>query len=119
MASDGDFSQITQLLEIKRLYEEQEDKFKLRLTEKDEEVNKYQMELREQRRAVEGRDQVLSDTEGEMNRLKADNERISREFQSKIALLNDRIKELNQRLVLAEGGQRTAAGQGGGGFFKK
>jgi twitching motility protein PilT len=121
MASDSDFSQITQLLEIKRLYEEQEEKWKLRLSEKDEELNKYQMELREQRRAVEGRDQVLADTETEVNRLKGDNERISREFQAKIGQLNERIKELNQRIVLAEGGQRAAAGQGGGGggFFKK
>jgi len=119
MASDGDFSQITQLLEIKRLYEEQEEKWKLRLTEKDEEVNKYQMELREQRRAVEGRDQALSDSETELNRLKGDNERITREFQQKIAQLNERIKELNQRILLAEGGPRAAAGQGSGGFFKK
>jgi hypothetical protein len=121
MASDGDFSQITQLLEIKRLYEEQEEKWKLRLTEKDEEINKYQMELREQRRAVEGQNQALQDTEGEMNRVKGDNERITREFQQKIGQLNERIKELNQRILLAEGGQRAAAGQGGGsgGFFKK
>ena len=121
MASDSDFSQITQLLEIKRLYEEQEEKFKLRLAEKDEEVNKYMMELRDQRRVIEGRDQVLSDIESENNRMKSDNERITREFQQKITQLNDRIKELNQRLMLAEGGPRAAAGQagGGGGFFKK
>ena len=119
MASDSDFSQITQLLEIKRLYEEQEEKWKLRLSEKEEELNKYMMELRDQRRVIEGRDQVLTDVEGENNRLKADNERVSREFQQKIAQLNDRIKELNQRLVLAEGGPKAAAGQGGGGFFKK
>ena len=122
MASDNDFSQITQLLEIKRLYEEQEEKFKLRLAEKDEEVNKYMMELRDQRRVVEGRDQVLSDLESDNNRLKGDNERIAREFQTKIAQLNERIKELNQRLMLAEGGPRAAAGGqagGGGGFFKK
>ena len=54
MASDNDFSQITQLLEIKRLYEEQEEKWKLRLSEKDEEVNKYMMELRDQRRVDRG-----------------------------------------------------------------
>jgi twitching motility protein PilT len=119
MASDNDFSQITQLIEIKRLYEEQEEKWKLRLSEKEEELNKYMMELRDQRRVIEGRDQVLTDVEGENNRLKADNERVSREFQQKIAQLNDRIKELNQRLVLAEGGPKAAAGQGGGGFFKK
>ena len=106
MASDNDFSQITQLIEIKRLYEEQEEKWKLRLSEKDEELNKYMMELRDQRKVIEGRDQVLTDVEGENNRLKADNERVSREFQQKIAQLNERIKELNQRLVLAEGGGR-------------
>ena len=39
------------------------------------------------------------------------------EFQGKIGQLNERIKELNQRLVLAEGGPKAAAGQGG--FFKK
>ena len=120
MASDNDFSQITQLIEIKRLYEEQEEKWKLRLSEKDEELNKYMVELRDQRKVIEGRDQVLTDVEGENNRLKADNERVSREFQQKIAQLNERIKELNQRLVGSEGGgPKAAAGQGGGGFFKK
>ena len=121
MASDSDFSQITQLLEIKRLYEEQEEKWKLRLSEKDEEVNKHMMELRDQKRVIEGRDQVLTDMENENTRLKTDAERLNREFQQKTAQLNERIKELNQRLVLAEGGGRAAAGQGGGGggFFKK
>jgi twitching motility protein PilT len=118
MASDNDFSQITQLIEIKRLYEEQEEKWKLRLTEKDEEINKYMTELRDQRRIIEGRDQVLSDMEADSTRLKNDSERVGREFQQKIAALNERIKELNQRLVLAEGGPKAAAGQGGG-FFKK
>lgn len=121
MASDSDFSQITQLLEIKRLYEEQEEKWKLRLSEKDEDVNKFMMELRDQKRVIEGRDQVLTDMETENAKLKADADRVNREFQQKIAQLNERIKELNQRLMLAEGGGRAAAGGagGGGGFFKK
>lgn len=76
------------------------------------------MELRDQRRVIEGRDQVLTDLEGENNRMKTDNERINREFQQKIAQLNERIKELNSRLTLSEGGPKAAAGQGGG-FFKK
>ncbi len=120
MASDNDFSQITQLIEIKRLYEEQEEKWKLRLTEKDEEVGRITAELRDQRRVIEGRDQVLTDMENDNARLKADAERINREYQQKIAQLNERIKELNQRLTLGEGGGRAAASQGGGGgFFKK
>src|SRR4029450_4347475 len=112
MASDNDFSQITQLIEIKRLYEEQEEKWKLRLSEKDEEINKYMMELRDQRRVIEGRDQVLNEAETEKAGLKGDADRVGRETQQKIAALNDRIKELNQRLVLAEGGGRAAAAQG-------
>jgi len=122
MASDNDFSQITQLIEIKRLYEEQEEKFKLRISEKEEEISRVAAEMRDQRRVIEGRDQVLTDMENDNARLKSDAERINREYQQKIAQLNERIKELNQRLQLAEGGGRAAAGQGGGGgggFFKK
>lgn len=115
MASDNDFSAITQLMDIKRLYEEQEEKWKLRLTEK-EEISKYGTELREQRRATQGRDEMIAELEGEINRLRTENDRIGKEGQMKISQLNERIKELNQRVVLAEGGARPAAAQG---FFKK
>src|SRR5262245_66278974 len=60
MASDNDFSQITQLLEIKRLYEEQEEKVKISIAEKDEEVNKYMMELLDKRSVIAGRTHVLT-----------------------------------------------------------
>ena len=45
MASDNDFSAITQLMDVKRLYEEQEEKWRLRLTEKDEEISRYVNEI--------------------------------------------------------------------------
>jgi twitching motility protein PilT len=115
MASDNDFSAITQLMDVKRLYEEQEEKWRLRLAEKDEEVGKYQTELSNQRRAVEGRAQTISDLEDEISRLKNENDRMAKEFQGKIMVLNERIKELNQRVL---GGEPTGkvAQQG---FFKK
>ena len=120
MASDNDFSAIRELMDVKRLYEEQEEKWKLRLSEKDEEISKYGSELREQRRAIQGRDGSLSELEAEIGRLKLENERIQKEAQGKITQLNERIKELNQRVMLAEGGVRgsgtAAAAQG---FFKK
>jgi len=116
MASDNDFSAITQLMEIKKLYEEQEEKWTLPLTEKDEEINRYGTELREQRHTTQGRQDAISEMEAELNRLRSDNERIQREGQQKISQLNDRIKELNQRVTMAEGGARPAAAQG---FFKK
>ena len=119
MASDNDFSAIRELMDVKRLYEEQEEKWKLRLTEKDEEISKYGSELREQRRAIQGREDSLSELEAEIGRLKMENERIQKEAQGKITQLNERIKELNQRVMLAEGGVRGSAAAAAQGFFKK
>ena len=115
MASDNDFSAITQLMDVKRLYEEQEEKWKLRLGEKEEEAARYVTELREQRRLTQVRDQSIGELEEEVGRLKAENERSTRDFQQKIAQLNERIRELNQRVMMAEGGKAAA----GSGFFKK
>ena len=108
MASDNDFSAITQLMDVKRLYEEQEEKWKLRIGEKDEEVARYVDELHEQRRADEGREQSITELEEEVARLKTENERATRDVQQKIAQLNERIKELNQRVLMAEGGKVAA-----------
>ncbi len=117
MASDNDFSAITQLMDVKRLYEEQEEKWRLRLTEKDEEISRYVNEIQTQRRTVEGRTQAITDLEDEIGRLKGENDRIARESQGKISQLNERIKELNQRVMGNEPAAKVA--QQGGGFFKK
>jgi twitching motility protein PilT len=117
MASDNDFSAITQLMDVKRLYEEQEEKWRIRLSEKDEEIAKYAEELQSQRRNVEGRAQTISDLEEEIQRLKNENDRVARDYQGKITQLNERIKELNQRVMGSEGGSGKVAQQGG--FFKK
>lgn len=116
MASDNDFSAITQLMDSKRLYEEQEEKWRLRLAEKEEELARYVGELQNQRRTVEGRGRAASDLEEEIQRLKNENERSAREAQTKIAQLNERIKELNQRVVGSEPSGKVAQQQG---FFKK
>jgi twitching motility protein PilT len=116
MAADNDFSQITQLMDVKRLYEEQEEKWKLRLSEKESELQGLSSELREHRRSIERRNEFVSELEGEISRLKTENDRIQKENQQKIGQLNERIKELNQRVMLAEGGSKAAANQG---FFKR
>jgi twitching motility protein PilT len=116
MASDNDFSAITQLMDVKRLYEEQEEKWRLRLSEKDEEIARHAQELQSQRHTVEGRTQTVSELEDEIQRLKNENERLAKEYQGKIALLNERIKELNQQVMGSERGGKVATGQG---FFKK
>jgi len=115
MASDNDFSAITQLMDVKRLYEEQEEKWRLRIAEKEEEIERYASEIQNQRRAVEGRSQAITDLEEEISRLKNENDRVAREYQGKIGALNERIKELNQRVMSTDPTGKVAQQ----GFFKK
>ena len=115
MASDNDFSAITQLMDVKRLYEEQEEKWRIRLSEKDDEIGRYMEELNTQKRSVEGHSQTISDLEDEVQRLKNENDRVAREYQTKITQLNERIKELNQRVMSTEQTGKVAQQ----GFFKK
>ena len=119
MASDNDFSHIARLIETKQLYEQQEHNWRMRLTEKDEEIARHRSENAELRRATEARHRATSELEAEIAKLNAENERVSKDSQQKIAQLNERIKELNQRILVAEGGPKAAAGQSGSGFFKR
>jgi predicted RNase H-like nuclease (RuvC/YqgF family) len=99
-------------METKQLYDQQEQSWRLRLTDKDEEIARHRAENQELRRASEERHRNLGDLEAEIAKLKTENERVARESQQKIAQLNERIKELNQRILIAEGGGKVAAGQG-------
>ena len=117
MAADNDFSAIVHLMDVKHLYEEQEEKWRQRLTEKEQEIARYVAEAERHRLHGDSRGQAVADLEGEIDRLKAENERLRGEHQAKITQLNDRIKELNQRLMTAE--QPKVAQTGSGGFFKK
>jgi len=102
MASDNDFSAILQLMDVKHLYEDQEEKWRLRFAEKEQEIARYAAQLEDQRRNVAGRGDSVTALEQEIARLKAENERLQRDFQAKIGQLNDRIKVLNQRVLTAE-----------------
>jgi twitching motility protein PilT len=116
MASDNDFSAIVQLMDTKKLYEEQEEKWRIRLADKDEEIAKLEHQMNDKDRTVEGRSQTISEMEDEIQRLKTENDRIQKEGAQKIGQLNERIKELNQRVMGTEGGSGKIAQQG---FFKK
>jgi twitching motility protein PilT len=114
MASDNDFSAIVQLMDVKHLYEEQEEKWRLRLAEKDAEIAQYSDQLNQAQLQGEGRSETVSALEEEIARLKNENDRLQREHQAKIAQLNERIRELSQRVLTAE---QPRVAQGG--FFKK
>ena len=115
MASDNDFSAIVQLMDVKHLYEEQDEKWKLRLAEKEAEIAVYVQKLEQANQFGEDRGYAVASLEEEINGLRAENERLQREHQARLLQLNERIKELNQRVLTAE---QPRVAQGGG-FFKK
>ncbi|HEX3582231.1 MAG TPA: PilT/PilU family type 4a pilus ATPase [Thermoanaerobaculia bacterium] len=97
--SYSDFSQITELMDIKRLYEEQEVQWRQRLSDKDEELEglRHDVEfLRSQMAQNQGGDRQR---EEEVGRMRAENERLRADAQAKIGQLQERIKELNQKLM--------------------
>jgi twitching motility protein PilT len=97
----SDFSQITELMDIKRLYEEQEVQWRQRLTDKEQEIENVKREIEtvrqqatEQQSGTNEKDEEIASVRGEMERLRAD-------AQAKIGQLQERIKELNQKLIAA------------------
>ncbi|HXI12834.1 MAG TPA: PilT/PilU family type 4a pilus ATPase [Thermoanaerobaculia bacterium] len=96
--SYSDFSQITELMDIKRQFEEQEEKFRARLQEKDETFEAMKSDLELRLEALEQKSDSGAKDE-EIGRLTADMERLKADAQGKINQLQERIKELNQKLM--------------------
>lgn len=119
MASANDFSAITELMDIKRLYEEQEEKWRQRVSEKDEVIASLEHDIEERERQVQAKAQLGAEAEGEIQRLRADAERQRQEMASKVAQLNERIRDLNQRLLGTGASAAVAAPSAPQGFFKR
>ena len=99
--SYSDFSQITELMDIKRLYEEQESQWRQRLSDKDDELEGLRHDvdfLRTQVAQNQGGDRQKDE---EVARLRGENDRLRADAQAKIAQLQERIKELNQKIMAA------------------
>jgi len=97
--SYSDFSQITELMDIKRLYEEQEVQWRQRLSDKDEQLEGLRHDvdfLRSQVNQQQGGDRQKDE---EIARLRGEAERLRADAQAKITQLQERIKELNQKLM--------------------
>jgi twitching motility protein PilT len=110
--SPADFSQITELLETKRLYEEMEERHRAKLAEKDEQIEGLEADLANLRQHLDeissGNDEVRR--QGDLARTEM--ARVREESQQKINALNERIRELNQQLQ--NGGKGPTSG-----FFKR
>lgn len=101
MPSRADFSQIVELMEIKKLYDEQQENFRNQLLRKDEELEQVRHNLEFRARQLEEKAPAGNGKEEEIARLKGELERLRADAQAKILQLQERIKELNQKLMAA------------------
>ena len=97
----SDFSQITELMDIKRLYEEQEVQWRQRMTDKDEEIGNVKRDLESARQQTDDQQGGSQEKDEEIARVKGEMERLRADAQAKIGQLQERIKELNQKLISA------------------
>ena len=99
MPSQSDFSQILELMEIKKLYDEQQENFRHQLLMKDEQLEqlRHDLEFRDRQLAETGTGG--SEKDEELDRLRTELERLRGDAQMKIGQLQERIKELNQKLM--------------------
>jgi twitching motility protein PilT len=97
--SYSDFSQITELMDIKRLYEEQEVQWRQRLSDKDQEIENLRHDMAFRIEQASQKTVVDTGMSDELARMKGDNDRLRADAQAKIAQLQERIKELNQKLM--------------------
>ncbi|REJ84405.1 MAG: PilT/PilU family type 4a pilus ATPase [Acidobacteria bacterium] len=97
--SPADFSEILELQQFRRLYEEQEEKNRIQMNEKEDELDRLRKALQDREEQIQQTSERLKQGSSEMEKLRNDYQRLKTEAQQKIDKLMERIKELNQRLV--------------------
>ncbi len=101
--SNSDFSQILELQQFKKLYEEQEEKFQIRISDKDATISNLQQLLTEKEQHIEQINSQLAEMDGQTESIRSQHSRLRQEAQEKIDKLTDRIRELNQKLMQTKG----------------
>ncbi len=99
MTSTADFSEILELQQYRRLYEEQEEKNQIQIRERERELERLRALFSEKESQLEKLTERLQKGSGELEKMRVDYQRLKKEAQQKIDKLMERIRELNQRLV--------------------
>ncbi|HYB22261.1 MAG TPA: PilT/PilU family type 4a pilus ATPase [Solirubrobacteraceae bacterium] len=114
--SPADFASIVELMEIKRLYEEQEERWKQRMQEKDELIVQLEGQVANFARETSEINATTTELRNQLEAMRAEKDRLALEANARIEKLNERIRELNQQLT---GGAKPAGDKAGAGFFKR
>jgi len=118
MVSTSDFAEIQALMGIKKQYEEQEEKFKISLQEKEEEISYLKIQIQEKEKIFQNNMEAIKELKAENEKLRKEMEILRKEASEKIQILQQRIKELNQQLAEAKS-LKTIEEKKPTGFFKK
>ncbi len=99
MSSTADFSQILELQQFRKLYEEQEERHKIKLSEDEAKMGELSRALQERDQQIKSLNERLREQSAQLEKTQNEVARVQRESQDKIDKLSERIKELNQRLM--------------------
>jgi twitching motility protein PilT len=99
MSSSADYSQIFELLQFRKLYEEQEEKVKIQLAEKDELIGDLRQRLARQGEDVERLRRVIAEADERVAKAENERERVAMEAKQRVDKLQERVRELNQQLT--------------------
>jgi twitching motility protein PilT len=100
--SPADYSTILELQQFRKLYEEQEERVKIRLAERDEQIEKLRDTISQRNSEVQELRGEMSAMEGEIEKARKEYSRMRDEAQGKIDKLSERIKELNQQILVGK-----------------
>jgi twitching motility protein PilT len=114
--SPADFAHIIELMEVKRLYEEQEDRWKQRMREREESFAQLEADLGAMRQEMSTSTTVAAELRNQLEALRAEKDRQGQEAAGRIAQLNERIRELNQQLAVSG---KAPQEKPSAGFFKR
>lgn len=112
--SAADFSQITELLETKRLYEEMEERHKVKIQEKEDRITDLEAAVTDLKLIMEQNSGSSEEAKHELDQAKAEAQRLREDTETKINVLNERIRDLNQQLSGHGGNSKPTTG-----FFKR
>ncbi len=113
----SDFSKIFELQEIKKAYEEQEERHRGELTEREAEIARLEQQVRSQQTEGSGTSDEAARVQAEHDRMAQQLQLVRQEYEAKIERLNARIRELSGNA--ARPAQPAAAESERRGFFRR